>query len=348
MSAFKCLAVRWLCSALPSRHLLAGLAFLLCPGLAFGALPGADVCEWAAGQAARETGVPLDIMGALTLTETGRRIEGGVRPWAWSANAEGEGTWFDDPQSAVAFAEDRVAQGRTNLDIGCFQLNYRWHGEGFASVAQMFDPLENARYAARFVSQLYAETGDWRAAAGAFHSRTRANAERYLQRFDTLRAMLQTRGFQGMSEGPETYNSFAAISSGSRKKVRERVMLLGAPLGTGVTGQPGSLAAMGQGRGATISGAKGALIVASRGPLFGDGIERTRRITRRKPEPTQDPFQGVQPLDQTGRYDELIQASSDPTPVPYTGEVPGNTEPARYTDEDFDIEIMNHPSRSRD
>ena len=205
-----------------------------------------------------------------TLTETGRRMDGVVRPWAWSANAEGEGTWFDDPQSAIAFAQDRVAQGRTNLDIGCFQLNFRWHGENFASVAQMFDPLENARYAARFVSQLYAETGDWRAAAGAFHSRTRVHADRYLARFDELRAMLRGRGFQGMTGSPETYNSFASIASGSRTRVRERVMLLGAPLGTEVTGTPGSLAAIGAGRGPSLGATRGPLILArAAGPLFG-------------------------------------------------------------------------------
>ncbi|CAM3253553.1 hypothetical protein SAMN04488021_12258 [Paracoccus aminovorans] len=232
------------------------------------AAPSADVCEWAAQQAAAEEGVPADIMGALTLTETGRRLDGVTRPWAWSANAEGEGTWFDDPASAVAFAEDRVAQGRTNIDIGCFQLNYRWHGENFSSVAQMFDPLENARYAARFVRGLYAETGDWRAAAGAFHSRTQIHAQKYLARFDTLRQMLRERGFQGLRDGPETYNSFASIASGQRKQVRERVMLLGAPLGTGVTGTPGSLAAIGQGRGATLTRTRGPLLLASRGPLM--------------------------------------------------------------------------------
>lgn len=232
------------------------------------AAPSADVCEWAAQQAAQEYGVPADIMGALTLTETGRRLDGLVRPWAWSANAEGEGTWFDDPASAVAFAEDRVAQGRTNIDIGCFQLNYRWHGENFSSVAQMFDPLENARYAARFVRGLYADTGDWRTAAGAFHSRTQVYAQKYLVRFDTLRQMLRERGFQGLTDGPETYNSFASIASGQRKQVRERVMLLGAPLGTGVTGTPASLAALGQGRGAALTRARGPLLVASRGPLM--------------------------------------------------------------------------------
>lgn len=251
------------------------------------ALPGADVCEWAARQAAEEMGVPIDIMGALTLTETGRRMEGAVRPWAWSANAEGEGTWFDDPQSAIAFAQDRVDQGRTNVDIGCFQLNYRWHGENFASVTQMFDPLENARYAANFVSQLHAQTGDWRRAAGAFHSRTQVHADRYLQRFDTLRAMLRERGFQGMTDGPETYNSFAAITSGSRQEVRERVMLLGAPLGTGVTGMPGSLAAIGQGRGSTLGAGRGPLLVASRGAV----------LSRAGPSMAQDRGGGDRPSD---------------------------------------------------
>lgn len=229
------------------------------------ALPSADVCEWAARRAAQEYGVPQDIMGALTLTETGRRLEGKVRPWAWSANSEGEGTWFDDPASAIAFAEDRINQGRTNLDIGCFQLNFRWHGENFASVSNMFDPLENARYAARFVKQLFSETGDWRAAAGAFHSRTRVYADKYLARFDTLRDVLQKQGFGGMTDSPETYNSFAAISSEGRKAVRQRVMLLGAPLGTGLTGAPGSLAAIGGGRGSALVASRGPIIVARAG-----------------------------------------------------------------------------------
>ncbi|QFQ86369.1 hypothetical protein F8A10_02335 [Paracoccus kondratievae] len=228
--------------------LLLGLLALVCMPSRIPAMPAAEICEWAAQQAARESGVPVDVLGALTLTETGRRLDGIVRPWAWSANAEGEGTWFDDPASAIAYAEDRVAQGRTNIDIGCFQLNYRWHGENFSSVAEMFDPLENARYAARFVFQLYTETGDWRQAAGAFHSRTPANAQRYLARFDTLHQMLRDRGFQGLSDSPETYNRFAGIGSGQRRRVRERVMLLGAPLGSPATGQPGSLAVLAPGR----------------------------------------------------------------------------------------------------
>ena len=172
------------------------LALVLAPIRAL-ALPSVDVCEWAAQQAAAESGVPADILGALTLTETGRRLDGLVRPWAWSANAEGEGTWFDDPASAVAFAQDRLAQGRTNLDIGCFQLNYRWHGAHFSSPRALLDPLENARYAAGFLADLAAEHGSWELAAGAYHSRTPHLAARYRERFAQLRA-----GIAGEDQSP--------------------------------------------------------------------------------------------------------------------------------------------------
>lgn len=222
----------------------------------------AAVCEWAAMTAAQETGVPADILATLTLTETGRRRGGVVRPWAWSINAEGAGSWFDDAAEALAFAQDRIDQGRPNFDVGCFQLNYRWHGENFPSVVEMFDPLENARYAARFVRDLYAETGDWRLAAGAFHSKTPANAAKYLARFDDLRVAFLKRGFAGMVGTPETYNQFAMAAPVAPDKVaraRERLTLLGAPLGSARVGLPGSLAVVAQGRGRLIGGARGAL-----------------------------------------------------------------------------------------
>lgn len=219
----------------------------------------AQMCERAAMQVATETGVPVDILASLTLTETGRRRNGLVRPWAWSVNAEGRGIWFDDPQSAIAFAEERIAQGRLNVDIGCFQLNYRWHGQHFASPAAMFDPLENTRYAARFVSQLHAEFGDWRRAAGAFHSRTPQHANRYLARFDELRAGFRARGFEGLADAPGTYNSFAALglpspqpggdppSRRSRAPPEQRLTLLGST--PGQAGRGGSLAILGGPRG---------------------------------------------------------------------------------------------------
>ena len=72
-----------------------------------------------------------------------------------------------------------------------------------------------------------------------------------------------------MTATPETYNSFAAVQPTRRSAVlRERVMLLGAPVGSQSTGRAGSLAVLGRGR-VQIAGARGPIIGTGRArPLF--------------------------------------------------------------------------------
>jgi soluble lytic murein transglycosylase-like protein len=83
--------------------------------------------------------------------------------------------------------------------VGCFQLNYRWHGAAFDTLDQMLSPDDNADYAAQFLRQLYRESGSWRAAAGLYHSRTPHLKARYLARFDTMLAAVPT-----LKSRPET------------------------------------------------------------------------------------------------------------------------------------------------
>jgi hypothetical protein len=146
-----------------------------------------ELCEEAARRASQETGVPADVLQAISLTETGRAHRGQMGPWPWAANIDGKGFWFDGPEAAMAFARENLARGRRSFDLGCFQINWRWHGEHFASPADLLDPLASARYAARFLARLRAEFGSWEAAAGAYHSRTPQLAERYRARFARLR-----------------------------------------------------------------------------------------------------------------------------------------------------------------
>ncbi len=147
----------------------------------------ASVCERAAEEAARRSGVPVSVLKAISLTETGRKAPGGFRPWPWTVNMEGAGHWFDTLAEARNYVQGEHARGAQSFDIGCFQINYRWHGEAFASIDQMFEPLPNALYAARFLTELFAETGNWNDAAGAYHSRTKSFADKYAARFAQLR-----------------------------------------------------------------------------------------------------------------------------------------------------------------
>ena len=145
----------------------------------------ASLCHNAIEIASLQTGVPRDVLHAISLTETGRKIGGKFSPWPWTVNMEGAGVWFENQHEAIAFARKNHQRGARSFDVGCFQINYRWHHENFETIEEMFDPVENAIYAARFLVELYHETGSWTKAAGFYHSRTPKFATRYASRFQS-------------------------------------------------------------------------------------------------------------------------------------------------------------------
>ncbi|WP_170068443.1 lytic transglycosylase domain-containing protein [Meinhardsimonia xiamenensis] len=151
----------------------------------------AATCERAARRAAAAYGVPDRVLQAIALAESGRPLGQRFGPWPWTVNAAGEGHWFESRREALDFARALHARGERNLDLGCFQINYRWHGSAFSSMAEMFDPVASAMYAARFLKQLHRETGDWVTAAGAYHSRKEVHASRYRNRFRAILARFE-------------------------------------------------------------------------------------------------------------------------------------------------------------
>ncbi|MGL4238156.1 transglycosylase SLT domain-containing protein [Tabrizicola sp.] len=168
------------------------------------------LCLDAAAKAAGESGVPLDVLLAISVVETGR----GDRPWPWTVNTAGEGQWFESLEEAEDYVAGVLDQGLTNVDLGCFQLNYRWHADAFASIADMLDPGRNATYAAEFLAQHFAETGDWAKAAAAYHSATPEYAEAYQAKFETVLADL-AGGPPPDHPAPVRSNGFPLLVAGS-------------------------------------------------------------------------------------------------------------------------------------
>lgn len=155
----------------------------------------ADMCDRAAVRVANTSGVPLDVLRTISRVETGRAAASGLQPWPWTVNMEGTGRWFSTLDEARSYVFLHFKRGARSFDVGCFQINYKWHGEAFRSIDDMFDPLLNAQYAAEFLTTLYREFGNWPDAAGAYHSRTPKFADKYSARFDRIRA-----GLSGGSE----------------------------------------------------------------------------------------------------------------------------------------------------
>lgn len=161
------------------------------------------LCEAAAQVASAQEGVPISVLIAISLNESGRKQGGSFRAWPWTVNMEGAGHWFDSPDEGLAYAQKEYDRGARSFDVGCFQINYRWHGEHFTSIAQMFDPLANALYAARYLRELYVEQGSWEAAAGAYHSRNPQFAEGYAARFSRFRGDFLNRNGESLPELPD-------------------------------------------------------------------------------------------------------------------------------------------------
>lgn len=122
--------------------------------------------------------IPLSALRAITRTETGRKRNGNLKPWRWAINALAQGFWFESNTSAVNNAQRGIDSGVTNMDIGCFQLNYQWRVHEFALTFEAIGSAKNARYATQFLTELYAEKGRWMQAVGAYRSLTQERAAR--------------------------------------------------------------------------------------------------------------------------------------------------------------------------
>lgn len=124
--------------------------------------------------------IPDNLLLAIGIQEAGRKDKTGLTVWPWTVNAKGKGMFFQSKSEVVSWVEARRKLGMKSIDVGCMQVNLKWHGKAFDSVQQALEPSANVDYAARFLLGLYHETGDWGKAAGRYHSATEKHQTVYL------------------------------------------------------------------------------------------------------------------------------------------------------------------------
>lgn len=164
--------------------LIAG-AFLLAPGPALAA-PPPDPAEspWTACYvelrgAADRHGVPFKILEAVASAESGREGNGFLWPWPWTVNVAGKAQFFNSRLEAAEHARKALAAGITNVDLGCMQLNWRYHGTSFEDPASALDPSSNVDYAAQLLAEEYRASRSWAGAVSRYHSRQANHAANY-------------------------------------------------------------------------------------------------------------------------------------------------------------------------
>ncbi len=110
--------------------------------------------------------MPLAVFYAVGLNETGSRS--GLQPYAM--NIDGRPSVNGSLADGLAAFAAAQRGGARLIDVGCMQINYKYHGAKFASVTEMFDPAHNIDYAARLLKELRAREGSWTLAVARYNA----------------------------------------------------------------------------------------------------------------------------------------------------------------------------------
>lgn len=154
----------------------------------------AQLCTDQTARLEKTEKIPTHLLTAISLTETGRWQKGAreILAWPWTVTAHGRGEHFDTKEEALMEVEILRTQGVRNIDVGCMQINLKYHDDAFASLSAALDPKTNTKYAATFLKKLYERKKDWMKAVGAYHSSTPDKNLKY--RTKLTRLWKKTRG----------------------------------------------------------------------------------------------------------------------------------------------------------
>ena len=88
-------------------------------------------------------GIPSALFYAVALAESGKRIDGlrTLRPWPWTLNVHGDGRFYASRRAAVAALQEALASGRSSVDIGLMQVNWRYHGAARGRIEDALEPV---------------------------------------------------------------------------------------------------------------------------------------------------------------------------------------------------------------
>jgi len=112
--------------------------------------------------------VPVDILYAVALTESGRRYESSNLPWPWALNIDGESVYCQSQNEALQRIRQAIRQQQA-VDIGLMQISWRWQQQRFTDVDQALIPVQNLKAGAAILREQFENTQDWWQAVGRYH-----------------------------------------------------------------------------------------------------------------------------------------------------------------------------------
>ena len=117
------------------------------------------------------TDIPKNLLLSIGKSESGRILKNNKHViWPWTVNHAGKSLFFDTKKQMKKYVLKNVEKKDFNLDVGCMQINLKWHKNNFKKISDMLAIEPNVSYAASFLLQLKNKHGSWNKAIKHYHS----------------------------------------------------------------------------------------------------------------------------------------------------------------------------------
>ena len=129
------------------------------------------------------TDIPSGLLLGIGKTESGRILKNNeIVIWPWTINHAGKSLFFDNKNQMKSYLLKHTKKGDNNLDVGCMQINLKWHKQNFKDIKDMLAIEPNISYAASFLVQLKNKHGSWEKAIKHYHSSDPIKNKPYLNK----------------------------------------------------------------------------------------------------------------------------------------------------------------------
>ena len=128
------------------------------------------LCENTIESIELQTDIPKGLLLGIGKAEAIRKIKNKFVIWPWTLNHAGKSMFFDTKKQMRNYVFKNLKRNDFNIDVGCMQINIKWHKNNFKKISDMFEVNPNISYAASFLKQLKNKHGSWDKAIKHYHS----------------------------------------------------------------------------------------------------------------------------------------------------------------------------------
>jgi len=123
--------------------------------------------------------LPNKLLTSISLVESGLKRNDKLSSWPWTLNVNGKSMYFENKEDTIKHLKKSLKTNK-NIDIGCMQINYKYHGKNFETLEDIINPNKNVKYAASFLRKLFKKHKSWNEAISRYHSSKPKRKKRYL------------------------------------------------------------------------------------------------------------------------------------------------------------------------